>query len=268
MLPKRLCLILSLALPTLAFSQVPSLFDLNKLIRVETIDFALTPAPDSFRQFPEDASRVESILGRNCRVLPNDSGTMKYFAYNIGRGKGLKPGGAYVLVVEYPEDSPRTMFVLNRGNETGRGLATGSAVADALFGKYVNNNPESISYSLSGAWQHWQQFFYLHDRFPAFESLRGDKPRTAKPEEGFWVIIAQTNQTDATGSSGAAVASISLYEVPHPEQYNLKINYPPDGLPKRYLFCREEMADGVVSVPHGPDNPLVRGVDHLSLIHI
>ncbi len=261
MIPNRLCLLLSLALPALAWGQVPSLFDFNKLTKVETVDCASAPAPDSFRQYPEGASKVESILGRKCRVLPNDSDTMKYFAYKIGGGKGLKPGAAYLLVVDYPEDSPRTMFVLNRGNETGRGLATGNAVADGVFGKYVNNNPESISYPLSGAWQRWQQFFYLHDRFPEFEALRGDKPRPTKPEEGFWVVIAQTNQTDATGSAGAAVASISLYEVPHPEQYDVKINYPPDGLPKRYLFCREEMADGVVSVPHGPDNPLVRGVD-------
>lgn len=258
---KPCSVLLAFMLPAAAFCQLPAVFDFSKLNLVEKIDCASAPAAGSFRQFPEDASRVETILGRACRVLPNDSGHMKYFAYKVGDGKGLKAGAAYVLVVEYPEDKPRTMYVLNRGNETGRGLATGSAVPDGLFGLYVNNNSESVSYPLSGAWQQWQQFFYLHDRFPAFESLRGAQPRPMKPEEGFWVLIAQTNQTDGTGSSGAAAASISLYEVPNPGQYNVKINYPPEGLPKRYLFCREEMADGVVSVPHGADNPLVRGLD-------
>ncbi|MEI6035533.1 MAG: hypothetical protein WCS65_14805 [Verrucomicrobiae bacterium] len=242
--------------------QVPAVFDFSKLTLVEKIDCASVPPPDSFRQFPEGASKVETVLGRKCRTLPNDSDLMKYFAYKIGQGKGLKPGAAYLLVVDYPEDRPRTMYVLNRGNETGRGLATGSAVADGLFGRYVSNNPESVAYPLAEAWQQWQHFFYLHDRFPGLESLRGAKPRPVKPEEGFWVMIAQTNQSDAAGSAGAAASSISLYEVPNPGQYDVKINYPPGGLPKRYLFCREEMADGVISVPHGPDNSLLRGLDN------
>lgn len=254
--------LIAMLLPLAAFGQPAPVFDFSSLRLVEKIDCASAPAPDSFRQFPEDASKMEPILGRWSRVLANDSEQMKYFAYKVGAGKGLKAGAAYVLVVDYPEDKPRTMYVLNRGNETGRGLATGSAVPDGLFGRYVNNNSESLGYPLSGTWQQWQQFFYLHDRFPAFESLRGAKPRPMKPEEGFWVLIAQTNQTDGAGSSGAAAASISLYEVPNPDQYNLKINYPPEGLPKRYLFCREEMADGVVSVPHGTDNPLVRGLNN------
>ncbi len=252
----------ALLLPAAAFPQQPSVFDFSKLKLIEKIECASAPVPGSFRQFPEDASRVETILDRKCRVLANDSGQMKYFAYKVGAGRGLKPGAAYVLAVEYPEDKPRTMYVLNRGNETGRGLATGNAVADGLFGRYVNNNPESVAYPLSGTWQKWQQFFYLHDRFPEFESQRGAESRPVKPEDGFWVLIAQTNQADGTGSAGAAAASISLYEVPNPEQYNVKIHYPPDGLPRRYLFCREEMADGVVSVPHGADNPLVRGLDN------
>ncbi len=254
-------LLLSQFLPVQASGQPASTFDFDQLQLVEKINCAATPAEGVFRQFPEGTSTVEKILGRDARGLPNDSDQMKYFAYKIGAGKGLKAGAAYVLVVDYPEDQPRTMYILNRGNETGRGLATGRAVADGLFGRHVNNNAESVDYPLSQNWQQWQQFFYLHDRFPSFESLRGAKPRTMTPEEGFWVVIAQTNQMDATASAGAAVAAISLYEVPNPEQYNVKINYPPDSLPKRYLFCREEMADGVVSVPHGADDPTLRGLN-------
>ncbi len=253
--------IVSLFVSPLAAAQPAPVFDFDKLKLIEKIDCAAPPVEGAFRQFPEDASKVETILGRKVRVLPNDSDVMKYFAYKIGAEKGLKAGAAYVLVVDFPEDQPRTMYILNRGNETGRGLATGSAIADGLFGRYVNNNPESVAYPLSQEWQQWQQMFYLHDRFPAFESLRGDKPRPMTPEEGFWVVIAQTNQADATGSAGAAAGSISLYEISNPEQYNVKINYPPVSLPKRYLFCREEMADGVVSVPHGTDAPQNRGLD-------
>jgi hypothetical protein len=219
------------------------------------------PSEAEFREYPEGASKVEPILDRSARVHTNDSDEMKYFAYNIGKGKGLKAGAAYLLTVEYPEDKPRTMYILHRGNESGRGISTGDVVADNLFGKYVDNNSESIAYPLSGKWQTWQHFFYLHDRFPEFESLRGENPRPKTPADGFWVVIAQTNQTDALGSAGIAVGAIRLYEVVNPEAAALKINYPPEELPRRYIFCREEMADGVVSVPHGPDKPENRGID-------
>lgn len=237
-------------------------FDYSKLRLVEEVDCAAVGGGENFREFPEAGSRVEEVLGKRCRVLPNDSSLMKYVAYRVGRGKGLKAGGAYLLVLEYPEDLPRTMYLLNRGNETGRGLSTGSAVADNIFGRYVNNNPESIGYALSGEWRKWEQFFYLHDRFPEAESLRGAMPRTAKPEDGFWVYVAQTKQVDALGSAGAAVGRIRLFEVPEPREYDLAVNYPPAGLPRRNIFCREEMADGVVSVPHGTDEPAKRGFDN------
>jgi len=258
----RILSLVALVLPLAARAADPApVFDFSKLKLVQYIDCSANPPSNDFREFPADASKVETILGKKCRVLANDNDQVKYFAYNIGRNKGLKPGAAYVLVVEYPEDKPRTMFFLNRGNETGRGVSTGNAVPDAVFGLYVNNNPESIKYPLSNKYEVWQNFFYLHDRFPEFESLRGEAERKAKPSDGFWVVVAQMNQDDAVGSAGAAASGIYLYEVSNPESYNVKINYPPEDLPKRYIFCREEMADGVISVPHGADHPQNRGVN-------
>lgn len=257
----RLLSLFALVLPVAAQADPAPVFDFSKLKLVQYIDCSAPPPSNDFREFPANASKVETILGKKCRVLANDSDQMKYFAYNIGRNKGLKPGAAYVLAIEYPEDKARTMYFLNRGNETGRGIATGNSVADALFGLYVNNNSESIKYPLSNKYEVWQNFFYLHDRFPEFESLRGDPERKAKPADGFWVLVAQMNQNDAAGSAGAAASGIYLYEVADPASYDVKINYPPSGLPKRYIFCREEMADGVISVPHGADKPQNRGFD-------
>ena len=54
-------------------------------------------------------------------------GEDKYFAYRIGKNKGLKAGNAYLLQVIYPEDQPRSMFILNRGGAMMNGFRTGNA---------------------------------------------------------------------------------------------------------------------------------------------
>jgi hypothetical protein len=162
---------------------------------VDEIDCG-APPPDKhpFVEVPAGASRVESILGRRSRVLPNE-GSARYFAYRIGQGSNLKPGAAYVLTVEYPEDRPRTLFILNRGAEMARGISTGAALGDVLY-SYTNNNAESLRYPLSGKYRTWKAFFHLHDRFPDLSQPRGNGPRPMLPKDGFWVIIAQSEAAE------------------------------------------------------------------------
>ncbi|HCE46670.1 MAG TPA: hypothetical protein DET40_24240 [Lentisphaeria bacterium] len=244
-------------------AQEPQAFDYSKLKLVDEIVMATDNGAHEMRQFPDDnASALEDILGQKCRVLKMGDSS-RYMVFKIGAGKGLKAGSAYVLAIDYPEDKSRSMFIQNRGCETGSGFATGQEVGDCVVGKYVNNNPESLKYPLSNAYRRWSQFFYLHQRFPNFGTERhGDTARSMTPDQGFWVFIAQVDMNNAPLSAGAAVAKIALYEVEDPEAYNVKINYPPEGLPRRHIFGREEMADGVVSVPHGQDKPLARGMDN------
>ena len=118
----------------------------SRLPLVDEIDCAQADT-HRFTEEPKGGSKVETLLGRACRVLPNTGGA-RYFAYRMGEGKGLKAGHAYVLAVEFPEDKPRTMFILNRGCETARGVATGAALGDVLY-TYTNNNCESIQIPLS-----------------------------------------------------------------------------------------------------------------------
>jgi hypothetical protein len=234
----------------------------GKQVLVEEIECGTNADPTKFRDFPKGWSQQERILGQLCRVLPNSGDSSKYFAYRLGKGKNLKPGAAYLLTVEFPDNVPRTMFICNWGCETAMGLHTGPTVGDALVGKYVNNNPESLQVPLSGKMQTWQQFFRLHDRFCDIERPRGLSERTQRPEDGFWVIIAQVKQPNAPLSHGAAVSKISLFEITHPETYHAPIHYPPDDLPRRYLFWREEMSDGVVAMGHSPEEKMasLRGV--------
>jgi len=199
---------------------------------------------------PEEGSLVETILGRPARVLPagDDPAAM---AYVIGKGKGLQAGKAYVLAVEYPDDIPRTIFLINRGSDYYRGWATGTATGD-VRGQYAEPVLESLEYPQTGQWQTFKQFFYLLNKFQGVVGVRNpDKPgiRPYLPENGFHVVIFQSKKINDPRSEGAAVGRIRLYEVPNPSSLFAKINYPPDDLPRRRIFWREEMADNLLENP-------------------
>ncbi|MDF2439403.1 MAG: hypothetical protein JWN98_387 [Abditibacteriota bacterium] len=221
----------------------------GKLRLVDEIDCGAVTGARPFAEAPAGISQVETILGKACRVLPR-SGEAKYFAYRIGQGKGLKAGAAYVLAVEFPEDKSRAMYIVNRGAEMVRGVRTGSALGDVLY-TYTNNNNESLKIPLSGVYRSWKSLFFLHDRMfeldLASQNAGGEgKPRTGKPEDGFWIAITQSKAENDPLSAGAAVSRIRLYEVPDMARLNVPLRLPPAGLPQRHLFWREEMADGVI----------------------
>lgn len=226
---------------------------------VEEIDCAQDPGERIFAQYPDGHSRVETILGRQCRVLSPVEGEAAYFSYRIGRMKLLRPGGVYVLAVDYPEDAPRSMVVINTGNETARGFHTGLALGDAFKPKYVNSLVESIDVPLSGRHETWSLLLRLHNRYPKEGLVRGGKQRPLTAEDGFDVTIAQFSAENIPISKGAAVSCIRLYELIDPDRLAQPLNFPPDGLPRRHLFWREEMSTGVVMSKETDPNHL--GVD-------
>ncbi|RYG32412.1 hypothetical protein EON81_20710 [bacterium] len=221
----------------------------GKLRLVDEVDCGAVNGSHEFSEMPKGVSKVETILGRPNRVLPN-VGEAKYFAYRLGKGKGLKPGGAYVLSVDFPEDKSRSLFIVNRGAEMVRGVRTGQALGDVIW-TYTNNNNESLKIPLSGKVRTWKSLFYMHDRMmelgieteKAGESKLG---RPGKPEDGIWVAIAQSKGENDPISAGAAVSKIRLFEVIDTAKLAMPLRRPPADLPKRHLFWREEMADGVI----------------------
>lgn len=225
---------------------------------VEEIDLSTLPA-EAIRETPQGASRVETILGRTARVLPPTPGEASALTVRIGRMKMLRPGAAYVLAVEYPEDAPRSMVVLNTGNETSRGFHTGLALGDALHPRYVNNLVESLDLPLSGKWETWTLLMRLHDRCAETGLVRGSaEPRSLSPEDGFDVTLAQFGAENDPFSKGVAAGRIRLFEVVDEDALALRVNFPPEGLPRRRLFWREEMADGLI----GGKEPKDRGIDN------
>lgn len=198
-----------------------------------------------FEESRPGVTRVETILGRPCRVMVTGR-TPRYFAYRIGEGKDLRGGKAYVLSVEYPEDKPRSMFIANRGAESSLGLHTGVALGDVLHGHQAESNPESVQLPLAGRHRAWRTLFFLHDRFAGLKMPQGGGGRPFLPIAGFWVLFSQSTRVNHPLSAGAAVSRVRLFEVPDPDRFTLRMRLPPPDLPRRHLFWREDSLDAVV----------------------
>ena len=245
------------------------------LVLVDEIDCTITPAANQFYEEGPDqttlsgtapigtVTQVQTILGSQTRVLPNPVGSAyKYFAYRIGQGKGLVAGKAYVLEVEYPEDASRSMVIENGGEAGASGLFTGNCAGDAVHCPYVNPNTESLDMPLAGTWKTWRSLFHLHDRFTGVVRPKGEYLRPLVPADGFYVTVVHFWNKDEPTSKGAAVRKIRLLEAPSLATYDAGLRLPPDGLPKRHVFSREEMADstaglsGTLSSDRGVNNML------------
>ena len=217
-----------------------SVFDELKLI--EEIDCS----QENDFYFTNGTTEIQTILGEKSRVLkPDEKGT--FFYYRLGTKGNLEAGKAYFLEVEYPDDRGRSFIVQNRGGEYSRGIHTGNTLGDCYKPPYVKSNAESISLPHTNKYQRWRTLFWLHDNYAGLELPRDGGNRLETPEDGFLVIICQFSQEGSPLNNGAAVSKIRLYEAPAYEKMKLAINFPPDNLPRRHLFFREEMSDAVVN---------------------
>ena len=231
------------------------------LALVDEINCAAALPETVFSESPAGASQVKTLLGSPCRVLPPVSREASYLMYRIGRQKGLRAGAAYVLAVEYPEDAPRSMLILNGGCETLRGFHTGTTVGDALHPKYVDNHCESLDVPLSRRYELWTLLFDLHERFGDKGVARDNSARPLHPADGFNVSICQFAEGNDPLSAGLAVRCIRLYEVLDPAVLVQPLHLPPADLPRRHLFWREEMADGVLDGGKSGESGLTEPLD-------
>ena len=233
------------------FVSAGTVFDPVDLRLIDEVDLGSATPGHRFTESAPGATRIASVLGHQTLVMdPHEDA--RYFAVRIGEGAGLIAGKAYVLQVDYPEDGPRSMVIVNRGAEVFRGFATGQALGDNITG-YGNSNPESLDLPLSGQFETWETLFCLHHRTGGLSVRRGvwydpldstDFP--LGPDDGFWVIVAQNLGSQMPVAQGAAVSNIRLYEVLDESKYEQQVLHPPEELPHRHVFFREEMADRVI----------------------
>lgn len=234
-----------------ADAQPPQLpFDTSKLTLIDEVDLGAADPGHKFKVFPDEkVLERKEIFGKSCLTLPSRPDSPdRYVLVHLGEGKGLKDGVPYVLQIEYPEDAPRSMAIWNAGNETRRGFHTGPTVGDALKMLYVSGNPESLAYPLSGQYRTWTSVFELH---PHYGGIGLDR-RSLTPADGFDVVLSHYRYGNDPVSKGLAARVIRLYAIQDPKVLELQIKRPPQGLPQRHLFWREEMSDGVASDEKNP----------------
>ena len=185
---------------------------------VDEIDCA--KSDHRFADWPKGASRVETVLGRSCRVLEVQSETASYLDWRLGEGKGLKPNAAYVVVIEYPDDKPRAFHIRNYGNNSRRSFYTGASNGDAFEGPIVHHKPESLKIPQSGTYEKWTSLTFLGEKAANRRDLgkdmaekTGEKPQLDIATDGFEIAISQYKRPWHPCSEGIAVSRIQLCEI-------------------------------------------------------
>ena len=224
---------------------VPGLESYGDLTLVDSINCGTDNAHE-FRDFPSGNSYVSNILGRACRVIhhvPKNSANKEsgaYISWRIGADANLVPNAPYLLVVDYPDDAPRSATVMNYGAPSRRGFHTGATIGDAESPPYVMNFPESFNVAFSGAYQRIEQVMFPCEKPEKYD---GSGNRISLADDGFDLSFALFPKDDAPGSLGVAVASIRLYRITDESFLKAEINYPDESLPRRVITWREEMSD-------------------------
>ncbi|MHB8996556.1 MAG: hypothetical protein ACYC63_15025 [Armatimonadota bacterium] len=170
-----------------------------------------------YRDDRDQFTRIETILGRPCRVTDN----WGWFAYRVGRGL-LQPGRRYVLAVDYPEDTSRSFLIWNGlDGSASVGFHTGTALGDPHTRQRFM---QKVDLPLSGQYRRHYTLF------------------TPTATEG-WIAIHSVGPRADPFSAGIAVNALRLYELGDEaalDSLALRVSEP-EGLPRRQLgFIQED----------------------------
>nr|MBA3684163.1 hypothetical protein [Planctomycetota bacterium] len=226
---------------------------------IDEVNLALGDPGHRFVQSPAGCSTVQTVAGVAARVIPPTT-SYGYVAVRLGESKGLIAGATYVLEVDVVEDQPRSFFLLNRGDDTARGIACGASLPDSMY-QYTDCNPEVLDTPLANGVRTWRSVFTLNERSFDLDSPRNPAWRPLTPANGFRVVIAQPERRRFVGSAGAAVSAIRLRKIADPATLRLTINRPPKELGWRQAFWREEMADGAMSPADNQQRAFANRID-------
>lgn len=227
---KMLSFAAALVVASFAYAEtVSGLESYGDLTLVDSIDCGTT-APDH----ASATTASSTILNALCRTMAHQEGAAAYFSYRLGAGKSLKPGDMYLLVVEYPDDLPRTMTLLNRAMDSRNGFHTGNTVGDTLGAHIISQTHcESLDVPLSQTFKCLEQLMVLNEKVYPYNST-SDSDFLDSATQGFDVIFHLFQKEDALDSAGAAVKAIKLYHVDDESAVAAKIKYPA-GAPRRIV---------------------------------
>ena len=249
---KKLAFLLSLLALSARAGIVPGLEAYGDLTLVDEVN-CVTDTTHGFAEYPAGRSYVTNILGSNCRVMHhvsksetsngNESGA--YVCWRIGRGKGIVPNDPYILVVDYPDEAPRSVGVINYGIGARHGYHTGFTVGDSMSPPYVTQSLESWAIPFSGEYKQLVEVMFPFEKSQRRElATKNGSVRIDMATEGFDLAFTLLPQEDATDSVGLALRAIRLYHVSDYAAAKPEIHYPAGDVPRRVVTSREEMGDG------------------------
>lgn len=219
---------------------IPGLEDYGALTLVDEIDCA-NDTEHRFREYPAGVSSVQTILDVDTRVMFHQANTCCYVSWRVGEGKGIVPNDPYVLVVDYPDDAPRSVTVFNFGNATRHGYHTGWTAGDSWSPPYVTQSLESWPVPYSGE---TKQLVQVMVPFEKSKQYNGSDTRIQMDTDGFDLNFGLIKAAEAPDSVGLAISAIRLYKIDSYDVARPSIPYPAEGLPRRIVTSREEMGDG------------------------
>ena len=237
---KRILPLLALLALSVRADLVPGLEDYGSLTLVDSIDCA-ADTTHRFREYPAGWSKVETILGVPTRTMAHKSDTCCYVSWRLGEGKGIVPNDPYVLVVDYPDEAPRSVTLFNFGNGTRHGYHTGWTAGDSWSPPYVTQSLESWPIPYSGE---TKQLVQVMVPFEKSKQYNGSDNRIPMDTDGFDLNFGLIKAAEAPDSVGLAVSAIRLYKIDSYDVARPSIPYPAEGLPRRIVTSREEMGDG------------------------
>ena len=249
---RTVLLLFAFAAASAAGEIVPGLEDFGSVTLVDSIDCAKSRAQDEihqFRDYPVGRSYVTNILGSLTRVMHHvtKEETSKgersgaYVSWRVGKGKGLVPNDPYLLVVDYPDDAPRTVTLFDFAMGARHGYHTGFTVGVSMAPQVsVSPCKESLAIPFS---REWKQLVEVVFPFEKSTQYNGGS-RIPLSTEGFDVSFVLVSQDQATDSVGLAVRSVKLYRIDDYDAAKPEIHYPAGDAPRRHVTSREEMGDG------------------------
>ena len=86
----------------------------GKVTVIDAVDCAAAEQDHLFEEYPAGGSAVTNLLGRPGRALPVQEKGSSMLKWRLGEGVGLKPNGAYVVVV-YAEIDRTHHDVIGKG---------------------------------------------------------------------------------------------------------------------------------------------------------